>query len=271
MAKIYRIITLIIVIVSFFYANKTMAEEVSKTLRGTQVLNYMESYDITPDMAYAKVMNYRMDIENTNDPCVKARFLYEMAKYKIFLGYKNHDLDYAKLHQEDYDYLEMGDCYIYNGNDLKTLIEEYPQCPIVDKAAFMLATMPMLGECEGDTACLLERGLKQYKSFFVNYQDSPLLLELIKSVNAILIPISSNKLDNLAKETKDQLMDILDTYKDILMQVKPQTKAYGLYPLALAYRSLGNIDQAKVLYKVIIDDCPNYEHIKQVHKEYKAL
>lgn len=261
----------LIVILPGFYVQEAMSQENSKTLRGTQILNYLESYNVTPDMAYAKVMNYRMDIENTNDPCMKARLLYEMAKYKIFLGYKNHDLDYAKLHQEDYDYLEMGDCYIYNGNDLKTLIEKYPQCPIVDKAAFMLATMPMLGECEGDTACMLERGLKQYKPFFEQYQESPLLLELIKSVNAILVPISSSKLDNLTNDTRDELMALLDTYKEILMKVKPQTKANGLYPLALAYRSLGNVDQAKVLYKVIIDDCPNYEQIKKVQKEYKAL
>lgn len=57
----------------------------------------------------------------------------------------------------------------------------------------------------------------------------------------------------------------------MLMQLKKPFNANGLYPLALAYQNLGDIDKAKATYKTIIDECPGYEQITSVKEAYKSL
>jgi hypothetical protein len=74
----------------------------------------------------------------------------------------------------DYVYDESGAVFYYTGQDFRELIRRFPDSPLVEVAAYALASVEPRGECEGDVVCVVEWDWTRVSTFLRAYPRSPL-------------------------------------------------------------------------------------------------
>lgn len=262
------LMVLCVILILLIFPASVISQTNNVVLRAYQVNDELTNQGITSQKAISSIKNIETLLKNPkiNDP---AQLLYNMAKYKIFLGYSFNDNDYVKKHPNDYLYHELGNFYIYKGNDLKTIIQDYPNSKIADDAGYMLATTPMLGECEGYIPCHISRETMGFKPFFEKFPQSVLIKSAISDINQSVNMIYDKNLFNI--EDKKDILDSIAVYLKMLQTLDSRFKVYGLYNLAKAYRKLGKPDKAKLLYNQIINNYPDFQDIKKVKTELNTL
>lgn len=81
-------------------------------------------------------------------------------------------LDYLKKQSDDFVYIEAVDKYVYQGNEFKTLIENYPSSDLIDDAAFQIVRLNLAAK-QSTNALTLELALQLYADYFEQYPQSP--------------------------------------------------------------------------------------------------
>jgi hypothetical protein len=81
-------------------------------------------------------------------------------------------LDYMGKHKQAFLYAEAVDKYLYQGPELKKLIEQYPSSNMVDDAAFQLVQAQIMAKQRSKTLTVVI-ALQLYTEFFQKYPKSP--------------------------------------------------------------------------------------------------
>ena len=132
--------------------------------------------------------------------------------------------NYAARHEDEFFYNEVGGNYLYNGKDLKALVERYPQHDLADDAAYELTLLPGGGECEGFVTCYIAREWQDVESFLRRFPTSAYAWRAV---------------DRVVRAYRDGLKDIPDLAKATDMydptELRPQlasldSVAVGLPP-----------------------------------------
>jgi hypothetical protein len=80
--------------------------------------------------------------------------------------------NYAARREDEFFYNEVGGNYLYNGKDLKALIERYPQHDLADDAGYELTLLPGGGECEGFVTCYIAQEWHDLDPFLRRFPTS---------------------------------------------------------------------------------------------------
>lgn len=160
---------------------------------------------------------------------------------------------YVDKHKDWYKkkYEEM----VYNCDDFKKLIKDYPESPFVDSAAYSLAFYQgPPGDCEADMDCHIQIVLKNLLPFIKQYPGSPKVLIALNRINdtfeAMLHPENGDWEIYNIQETEPFLKD----YYNALMSLDDKIKhsfnhEEALYKLARAFISVGQYEMADRIYK----------------------
>lgn len=170
---------------------------------------------------------------------------------------------YYKKHQGDY-LIALG--VMYKGGDFQTLIENYPNSPLVPEAAFIMATEHLgVGECEADVDCHFSRSINAFLPFIKNYPTHPKIRKAIDNINWDLQRITWNPRENGVWEIFDieDSTVLLKNYYDAVKKL-PSTDIRGeaLYPLARAFISVGQYELADRIYSDLEANYPQYHNAR---------
>lgn len=127
----------------------------------------------------------------------RPRLLFELGRAKrLYVGDRGTPQgDYAARHEDEFFYNEIGGNYLYNGKDLKSLIERYPQHDLADDAAYELTLLPGGGECEGFLTCYIGREWNDLQPFLQRFPRSA---------------YASRAVERIVQAYRDALKDVTD-------------------------------------------------------------
>lgn len=233
------------------------------------IYDQMEKEGLTPVQVEQNLIAAESKLDSIADPKEKAELLLDISVYKIHLGNMCYENDYAKNHSDQYFYNEIGGNYIYQGKDLKEIMNKFPESGLADKAAFLLATIPLGGECEGYVPCYVNAALYSYTPFFKKYPDSPYIVNAINKVNETIKGIRESE-DPLDEESLKDLYKGINEYYGILSNLNNSYAAEGLNELGLSLQYLNNKTYALKCFKQILDKYPDYEKITEVKETYES-
>jgi hypothetical protein len=266
-------ITLFTVIIALVYTGlPCLAQKSVKALKGTEIVEHLEKQAITPQKALNGVISFESLLEGGSLINNEPQILYTIAQYKIYLGYKHNEVNYAANSPDEYVYFEEADIYIYNGKSLKKIIKNYPASPIADDAAYMLATIQHNVDCKGDTFCQLNAQIDKYRPLFKGFHSSPFIYHAIQDINDLITPLANgNNINELDKSTVQKLHTSLDRYYNLLKLTKDDNKTKSFLLLARSYNNLGDKNKAKFAYQYLIDNYKNTPDANQARYELSRL
>lgn len=202
----------------------------------------------------------------------------ENAKLYLLLGRlkkKNeNDAAYARQHPGEYLHNEIGNNYVYNGKQFMHLLIKFPGAESAQEAAYELTELSMVGECEGLTACYIERQFNKVKRFLKERPGSKFADTAVTRANtAFTSGLKDVKDYNSATEryNPEAVKTLLREYNDLaaLLPAALRVKAYltiaGLWAKFLDY------DRARKIYDAIISAAPDNETVKSAKESLAAL
>jgi hypothetical protein len=128
---------------------------------------------VSPDSMPPRIDSLDAALSRAND-ADRPRLLFALGRAKrLFIADRGTPQgDYAARREDDFFYNEVGGNYLYNGKDLKALIERYPRHDLADDAAYELTLLPGGGECEGFVTCYIAREWQDVEPFLSRFPRS---------------------------------------------------------------------------------------------------
>lgn len=160
---------------------------------------------------------------------------------------------YVDKHRDWYEFPYLA--IVYNGEDYKKLIKDYPNSPLADDAAYALAiNQTMGGECESDMDCHIQRALIPLLPFIKKYPASPKAFTVMNVINDTLELMHHPENGHYEIYDIKKTGPLLNEYYDALMALPDNFKRsfnydWALYKLARTFVSIGQYKKAKKIYE----------------------
>jgi hypothetical protein len=212
--------------------------------------------------AAAKLINVidRLDMLRSENENLENKdvllFLSGWAKWEMtrFITYRDRDpviSSYFEKHRDEY---KKQLYFVYNGQEFRLLIQEFPGSPWADDAQFALVGAHMEGyECEGFPDCIVDRSVGGYLPLIQSYPTSPLIPIVLNDINQDLANLDSQEdIDDLNGIVR-QLVD----YSNALDGLQEPYRVDALFPLAHALAWAGRYDLASGILENLQVKYPN--------------
>jgi hypothetical protein len=165
---------------------------------------------------------------------------------------------YAKSNQRCFVYGELSDLHYYDGCHYRRLLARFPDSPEAVEAAFKLAMMPELYDCEdGRTAagCVIKGHLAPAVPHFEKVGTSPHAAELVAYLNRIFLDAaraaSSDRAKGLSIDLK-AVFDLVDQYARAAEALRPPDACVAWDALAESALMLGDGARAARLSERVV-------------------
>lgn len=221
--------------------------------RGDYVYFSLKDQDINPKEAYNSVLMLEKLAKDRRFATLSDQALFTKAKYKIYLGYVHDEVPYVKENPDAYIYNDALDAYIYKGDDLVTLVENYPESSLADDAAYMYATLPVEAFCPRDRYCDLEERINRYKYLFNNFNDSPYIYESIVELNTLFDYLIDMRTVTDALYQK-KVTDLLDVYSYLVTSLENSNRLFALNAIENYYMKLGKPYKSNQIHSVLLEN-----------------
>lgn len=241
-----------------------------KPLEAYDIYEKMEKEGLNAKQVEQKLLSTESKLKKDGNIKGKPELLFEIATYKIYLGDMGYENDYAKNHSNQYMYNEVGNNYIYKGNELEEIMLDHSNSDLADDAAYLKASIPLPGECEGYVPCYVNENLYTYSPFIKNYPNSPYVYNAIKHINDSIASVRTDGYPFDEESLKDLYLGMYQYY-ELLRNFKNPLAAEGFFQMGLSLKFLDNKSSAKKCFKQIIDNHPDfdkYEQVKTIYNNY---
>ncbi|MEW5819930.1 MAG: hypothetical protein AB1782_07040 [Cyanobacteriota bacterium] len=247
-----------LLVMIFINNSLVIAQEKNEPLSGDRIYDYMQEHNISAQKAYNEVAKLEQQLSSASINN-KPEILFELAKYKTFLGIVHTETNYVKKHLDEYTYFEPANDYVYKGNDLQEIINKYPDSSLADDAAYMYSTRGPLTECEGDVKCYMNLDLYKYKDFLLKFDKSPYTKNVLKDINSDFALLYEDNPNYYIGDDTTVFFKLLDEYNSILMTMTNPLRVTGLQTLYRAYKKLNQNEKSLKVLDVINKNFPGYK------------
>ena len=200
------------------------------------------------------IKHYKNELAKTDKATKPDKFLFLLGKIRRAIEYSV-DSAYAGLHEDEYNYNEIGGSYLYTGLHFYKLIDNYPQSEYADDAAYEITNLSLGGECEGYISCYIERNYAQIKPFLEDYPKSPLAVNAIKRINYVF-DINLKYISNLDTTFEyydpKEIKSFLEDYSNLLEELPSKLRIEGYILTADLWSRFSNYVMAKSQYEYIV-------------------
>ncbi|MBC3876027.1 tol-pal system YbgF family protein [Undibacterium flavidum] len=215
----------------------------------------------------------------------RLNILAEAANYASF-DIKTNDKDEQKRSQRFSNYVEQhkldfntGEtCYggNYTGRHFAAIVKQYPQSSYAQGAAYLAMSITPCGECEGDFACYLSKGLAPTKEFLQKYPQStyvPMLLKRAQNLINGQFIAKEAQADYLTKNdpksgeyTVSDVVKVLIDFENDLKHIAPSELIDMKFLLADLYVKLKQYGNAKRVMNWLTEYAPDSVKLSQLRQ-----
>ena len=143
---------------------------------------------------------------------------------------------------DDYFFNEIAGSWLYQGLELRELVERHPDHVLADDAAYAATGLPLGGECEGWVPCYLYAGTGRLVDFLEAYPTSDLALAAVEAINLGYETALADHPDlTVATDLYDpvEVRAALERYQAAAHRLEEPARAPALAAIARLWRRFG--------------------------------